>query len=52
MTQGQQLTDHRIAIEMYVYHLDKTFEEACEELGLDPSEQFALRQSFDQKQCS
>ncbi len=51
MTQGQQLTDFLPAIEMYICHLGKTFEEACEELGLDITEQFSLRQSFDQQQC-
>ncbi|CED58240.1 Putative uncharacterized protein [Moritella viscosa] len=39
----QALQHHLIAIEMYICHLGKTFEEACNELNLDISEQLALK---------
>lgn len=43
MEQQQALQHHLIAIEMYICHLGKTFEEACNELNLDISEQLALK---------
>lgn len=43
MEQQQALQNHLIAIEMYICHLGKTFEEACAELDLDITEQLALK---------
>lgn len=43
MLQQQQLKEHLFAIEMYICHLGKTFEEACEELDLDITQQLALQ---------
>lgn len=48
MAQQQELQEHRIAIEMYICHLGKTFEEACEELNLDISDQLALKTMINQ----
>ena len=43
MEQQQALQNHLVAIEMYICHLGKTFEEACEELDLDIADQLALK---------
>ncbi|QUM74977.1 hypothetical protein HWV00_01205 [Moritella sp. 24] len=43
MEQQQVLQNHLIAIEMYICHLGKTFEEACDELNLDITVQLALK---------
>ena len=43
MEQQQALQNHLIAIEMYICHLGKTFEEACDELNLDITDQLALK---------
>ncbi|NQZ49559.1 MAG: hypothetical protein HRT95_05045 [Moritella sp.] len=43
MEQQQALHNHLIAIEMYICHLGKTFEEACEALELDITDQLALK---------
>ena len=43
MEQQHALHNHLIAIEMYICHLGKTFEEACEELDLDITDQLALK---------
>jgi len=43
MAQQQELQQHLIAIEMYICHLGKSFEEACEELNIDVSAQLSLR---------
>lgn len=43
MVQQQELQEHLIAIEMYICHLGRTFEEACEELNLDITEQLSLK---------
>ena len=43
MEQQQALHNHLIAIEMYICHLGKTFEEACNELNLDITDQLALK---------
>ncbi|WP_198155558.1 hypothetical protein [Moritella sp. JT01] len=43
MEQQQALQNHLVAIEMYICHLGKTFEEACNELNLDITDQLALK---------
>ncbi len=43
MASQQELQPHLIAIEMYMCHLGKSFEEACEELNIDISTQLSLR---------
>ena len=42
MANQQELQQHLIAIDMYICHLGKSFEEACEELNIDVSVQLSL----------
>ncbi|MFT5879105.1 MAG: hypothetical protein ACI86X_000190 [Moritella sp.] len=43
MANQQELQQHLIAIDMYICHLGKSFEEACEELNINASAQLSLR---------